>query len=99
MTGADRAVDAKVKKSEIDDIVLVGGSTRIPKVQSLLEDFFDGKKASKGINPDEAVAFGAAVQAGVLSGEEGTDDIVLMDVNPLTLGIVCFVLSRYEMYC
>ncbi|KAI9818888.1 MAG: ATPase with role in protein import into the ER [Pycnora praestabilis] len=79
--------DAKVKKNEVDDIVLVGGSTRIPKVQALLEEYFGGKKASKGINPDEAVAFGAAVQAGVLSGEEGTDDIVLMDVNPLTLGI------------
>lgn len=79
--------DAGVKKSEIDDIVLVGGSTRIPKVQELLELFFDGKKASKGINPDEAVAYGAAVQAGVLSGEEGADDIVLLDVNPLTLGI------------
>ncbi|KAK9773147.1 putative Endoplasmic reticulum chaperone BiP [Seiridium cardinale] len=79
--------DAKLKKDEIDDIVLVGGSTRIPKVQSLLEEFFAGKKASKGINPDEAVAFGAAVQAGVLSNEEGTGDIVLMDVNPLTLGI------------
>ncbi|KAF3001098.1 ATPase with role in protein import into the ER [Neopestalotiopsis sp. 37M] len=79
--------DAKLKKEEIDDIVLVGGSTRIPKVQALLEEFFAGKKASKGINPDEAVAFGAAVQAGVLSNEEGTEDIVLMDVNPLTLGI------------
>ncbi|KAK6204458.1 78 kDa glucose-regulated protein [Scheffersomyces amazonensis] len=79
--------DAGVKKSDIDDIVLVGGSTRIPKVQELLEKFFDGKKASKGINPDEAVAYGAAVQAGVLSGEEGVDDIVLLDVNPLTLGI------------
>lgn len=79
--------DAKVKKIEIDDIVLVGGSTRIPKVQSLIEEYFNGKKASKGINPDEAVAFGAAVQAGVLSGEEGTEEIVLMDVNPLTLGI------------
>jgi heat shock protein 5 len=79
--------DAKVKKSEIDDIVLVGGSTRIPKVQSLIEEFFGGKKASKGINPDEAVAYGAAVQGGVLSGETGTEDIVLMDVNPLTLGI------------
>jgi heat shock protein 5 len=79
--------DADVKKSEIDDIVLVGGSTRIPKVQSLLEDYFGGKKASKGINPDEAVAYGAAVQAGVLSGEDGVDDIVLLDVNPLTLGI------------
>ncbi|KAN0079061.1 Heat shock protein 70 family [Elaphomyces granulatus] len=79
--------DAKVKKADISDIVLVGGSTRIPKVQALLEEFFNGKKASKGINPDEAVAFGAAVQGGVLSGEEGTGDIVLMDVNPLTLGI------------
>lgn len=79
--------DSGVKKTEIDDIVLVGGSTRIPKVQELLENFFDGKKASKGINPDEAVAYGAAVQAGVLSGEEGVDDIVLLDVNPLTLGI------------
>ncbi|EGS19927.1 uncharacterized protein CTHT_0044200 [Thermochaetoides thermophila DSM 1495] len=79
--------DAKLSKSDIDDIVLVGGSTRIPKVQALIEEFFGGKKASKGINPDEAVAFGAAVQAGVLSGEEGTEEIVLMDVNPLTLGI------------
>ncbi|KAF1739553.1 glucose-regulated [Beauveria bassiana] len=68
--------DANVKKSEIDDIVL-----------SLIEEYFGGKKASKGINPDEAVAFGAAVQAGVLSGEVGTEGLVLMDVNPLTLGI------------
>lgn len=79
--------DAKVEKKDIHDIVLVGGSTRIPKVQELIESHFGGKKASKGINPDEAVAFGAAVQAGVMSGEEGTEDIVLMDVNPLTLGI------------
>lgn len=79
--------DAKKKKTEINDIVLVGGSTRIPKVQTLLEDFFGGKKASKNINPDEAVAFGAAVQGGVLSGAKGATDIVLMDVNPLTLGI------------
>lgn len=79
--------DAKVKKADVADIVLVGGSTRIPKVQSLIEEYFGGKQASKGINPDEAVAYGAAVQAGVLSGEEGTGDIVLMDVNPLTLGI------------
>ncbi|KAI6794667.1 78 kDa glucose-regulated, partial [Hortaea werneckii] len=78
--------DAKMKKSDIDDIVLVGGSTRIPKVQSMLEEYF-GKKASKGINPDEAVAYGAAVQGGVLSGEEEAKDVVLMDVNPLTLGI------------
>lgn len=79
--------DAKVTKAEVDDIVLVGGSTRIPKVQELLETFFKGKKASKGINPDEAVAYGAAVQGGVLTGEDGTGDIVLLDVNPLTLGI------------
>ena len=79
--------DAKVKKSEVQDIVLVGGSTRIPKVQALIEEFFNGKKASKGINPDEAVAFGAAVQGGVLSGEESMVDVVLMDVNPLTMGI------------
>ncbi|WPH02512.1 Hypothetical protein R9X50_00537700 [Acrodontium crateriforme] len=78
--------DAKLKKSDIDDIVLVGGSTRIPKVQAMLEEYF-GKAASKGINPDEAVAYGAAVQGGVLSGEEEAKDVVLMDVNPLTLGI------------
>lgn len=79
--------DAKVKKSEVDDIVLVGGSTRIPKVQAMLEEYFDGKQASKGINPDEAIAYGAAVQGGILSGETGTEEILLMDVNPLTLGI------------
>ena len=80
--------DAKVKKSDINDIVLVGGSTRIPKVQALLEEFFGGKKASKGINPDEAVAFGAAIQGGILSGQDGPGKgMVLMDVNPLTLGI------------
>ncbi|KAI9288456.1 heat shock 70 kDa protein [Umbelopsis sp. AD052] len=79
--------DAGLKKNEVDDIVLVGGSTRIPKVQTLLEDFFNGKKASKGINPDEAVAYGAAVQGGILSGEEGSDKVLLLDVNPLTLGI------------
>ncbi|KEF54489.1 glucose-regulated protein [Exophiala aquamarina CBS 119918] len=79
--------DAKVKKSEIDDIVLIGGSTRIPKVVSLIEEYFGGKQASKGINPDEAVAYGAAVQGGILTGQANTADIVLMDVNPLTLGI------------
>ncbi|OJI98582.1 hypothetical protein ASPVEDRAFT_38076 [Aspergillus versicolor CBS 583.65] len=78
--------DAKVSKAEVDDIVLVGGSTRIPKVQAILEEFF-GKQASKNVNPDEAVAYGAAVQGGVLSNEEGTQGVVLMDVNPLTLGI------------
>ncbi|AJR74386.1 Kar2p [Saccharomyces cerevisiae YJM1549] len=79
--------DSGLEKKDVDDIVLVGGSTRIPKVQQLLESYFDDKKACKGINPDEAVAYGAAVQAGVLSGEEGVEDIVLLDVNALTLGI------------
>jgi heat shock protein 5 len=66
--------------------VLVGGSTRIPKVQQLLKEYF-GKEPSKGINPDEAVAYGAAVQGGVLSGEENTEGLLLVDVCPLTLGI------------
>merc|ERR1719477_19016 len=79
--------DADLTKKEIDEIVLVGGSTRIPKVQSLVKEFFNGKEPSKGINPDEAVAYGAAVQAGVLSGDQDTGDLVLLDVNPLTLGI------------
>ena len=79
--------DAGVKKDEVDEIVLVGGSTRIPKVQQLLKEYFGGKEPSKGINPDEAVAYGAAVQGGILSGEEGSGDLVLIDVNPLTLGI------------
>merc|ERR1711968_94164 len=70
-------------------IVLVGGSTRIPKVQNLLKDFFNGKEPNKGINPDEAVAFGAAVQGGILSGEGGEDtkDVLLLDVTPLSQGI------------
>ena len=79
--------DADLQKKDIDEIVLVGGSTRIPKVQQLVKDFFNGKEPTRGINPDEAVAYGAAVQAGVLSGEEDTGDLVLLDVNPLTLGI------------
>merc|ERR1712150_372342 len=79
--------DAELKKNEIDEIVLVGGSTRIPKIQQLVKEFFNGKEPSKGINPDEAVAYGAAVQAGVLSGEQDTGDMVLLDVNPLTMGI------------
>ncbi|KAG0277314.1 ATPase with role in protein import into the ER, partial [Linnemannia gamsii] len=79
--------DANLQKGDIHDIVLVGGSTRIPKVISMIEEYFGGKKASKGINPDEAVAYGAAVQGGVLSGEDSADSIVLLDVNPLTLGI------------
>merc|ERR1712087_553432 len=81
--------DSELKKSEVDEVVLVGGSTRIPKVQQLLKDFFNGKEPNKGINPDEAVAYGAAVQGGILSGEGGeeTKDILLLDVTPLTLGI------------
>merc|ERR1712193_186002 len=79
--------DGEMKKNEIDEIVLVGGSTRIPKIQSLVKEFFNGKEPSKGINPDEAVAYGATVQAGVLSGEGDTDGLVLLDVCPLTLGI------------
>jgi len=79
--------DADMEKNEIDEIVLVGGSTRIPKIQQLVREFFNGKEPNRGINPDEAVAFGAAVQGGVLSGDEDTGGIVLLDVNPLTLGI------------
>merc|ERR1711976_901366 len=81
--------DSSFKKNDIDEIVLVGGSTRIPKVQTLLKDFFNGKEPNKGINPDEAVAYGAAVQGGILSGEGGeeTKDLLLLDVTPLTLGI------------
>ena len=79
--------DADLQKKDIHEIVLVGGSTRIPKVQQLVKDFFNGKEPSRGINPDEAVAYGAAVQAGVLGGEEDTGEVVLLDVNPLTLGI------------
>jgi len=81
--------DADMAKTEVDEIVLVGGSTRIPKVQTLLKEFFDGKEPSKGVNPDEAVAFGAAVQGGILSGEasEATQDLLLLDVTPLSQGI------------
>lgn len=79
--------DGDIAKNEIDEIVLVGGSTRIPKVQQLVKDFFNGKEPSRGINPDEAVAYGAAVQGGVLSGEKDLSDVVLLDVCPLSLGI------------
>jgi heat shock protein 5 len=81
--------DAGIKKSEIDEIVMVGGSTRIPKIQSLLKDFFNGKAPNKNINPDEAVAFGAAVQGGILCGDESAkkDGIIVIDMTPLTLGI------------
>ncbi|GMI90300.1 ARABIDOPSIS THALIANA HEAT SHOCK COGNATE PROTEIN 70-1, heat shock cognate protein 70-1 [Hibiscus trionum] len=81
--------DAKMDKSSVDDVVLVGGSTRIPKVQQLLQDLFNGKELCKSINPDEAVAYGAAVQAAILSGEgnEKVQDLLLLDVTPLSLGI------------
>jgi len=81
--------DADLKKSEIDELVLVGGSTRIPKVQQLLQDFFNGKEPNHGVNPDEAVAYGAAVQGGILSGAaaEQTKGLLLLDVTPLSLGI------------
>merc|ERR1719290_955606 len=81
--------DAKLSKSDIHEIVLVGGSTRIPKIQKLLQDFFNGKELNKSINPDEAVAYGAAVQAAILTGDqsEAVQDILLLDVAPLSMGI------------
>jgi L1 cell adhesion molecule like protein len=81
--------DSKMDKSTVHEIVLVGGSTRIPKVQSLLSDFFNGKELNKSINPDEAVAYGAAVQAAILSGEgnEKVQDLLLLDVSPLSMGL------------
>lgn len=81
--------DAKMEKSQINDVVLVGGSTRIPKVQKMLQDFFCGKSLNLSINPDEAVAYGAAVQAAILSGETSSkiQDVLLVDVTPLSLGI------------
>merc|ERR1712223_1017155 len=94
--------DAKMEKSAIDEIVLVGGSTRIPKIQKLISEFFNGKELNKSINPDEAVAYGAAVQAAVLTGEkhESVNDLLLLDVAPLSLGIenadgeMCVIIKR-----
>jgi len=81
--------DSQVDKKDIDEIVFVGGSTRIPRIQKLVKEFFNGKEPNLGINPDEAVAYGAAVEAGILSGEAGEEisDVLLIDVTPLTLGI------------
>merc|ERR1711861_51020 len=82
--------DAKLSKSQVNEVVLVGGSTRIPKIQSLLADFFNGKEPCKSINPDEAVAYGATVQAAILSGSDSSEklsDLLLLDVAPLSLGI------------
>merc|ERR1711968_74072 len=81
--------DSSFKETQIDEVVMVGGSTRIPKVQTLIKDFFNGKEPNKGINPDEAVAYGAAVQGGILPGEGGeeTKDLLLLDVAPLSMGI------------
>lgn len=78
--------DAGISKSDIDEVILVGGSSRIPAIQQLVEEFF-GKTPSKGVNPDEVVAIGAAVQGAILGGEEGVGDIVLLDVTPLSMGI------------
>ncbi len=77
--------DAKMSPSDIDEVVLVGGSTRIPKVQEMVKKLFNGKEPHKGVNPDEVVAIGAAIQGGVLAGE--VQDVLLLDVTPLSLGI------------
>ena len=88
--------DSGFKKTEIAEVVLVGGSTRIPKVQLLIKDYFNGKEPNKGINPDEAVAYGAAVQGGILGGEnsEQTKDLILIDVTPLTLGVMTKIIPK-----
>ncbi|KAF4521368.1 hypothetical protein B566_EDAN006957 [Ephemera danica] len=90
LTPVEQALrDAKMDKGSIHDVVLVGGSTRIPKIQKLLQDFFNGKSLNLSINPDEAVAYGAAVQAAILSGDKSSQiqDVLLVDVAPLSLGI------------
>jgi endoplasmic reticulum chaperone BiP len=79
--------DAKWSKKDVNDIVLVGGSTRIPKVQELLKNYFNGRELNKGVNPDEAVAYGAALQAAVLTGHDKAKDLLVIDATPLTLGI------------
>ena len=81
--------DAKLDKSRIHEVVLVGGSTLIPRIQKLLQDFFNGEDLNKSMNPDEAVAYSAAIQAAILSGDksETVQDVLLIDVTPLSLGI------------
>merc|ERR1711907_829583 len=82
--------DSKVSKNAVSRVVLVGGSTRIPKIQTMLSDFFGGKEPCKSINPDEAVAYGATVQAAILSGQDQSEklqDLLLLDVTPLSLGL------------
>jgi len=78
--------DSGLKKEDVDEVVLVGGSTRIPKIQELIKDYFEGKELNRGINPDEAVAYGAAVQGGIMSGEGTGQELLLLDVIPLSLG-------------
>lgn len=81
--------DSKFKKTEIHEIVLVGGSSRIPKIRQIVKDFFNGKEANTGINPDEAVCYGAAIQGGIICGEESneTKGLIVIDATPLSLGI------------
>jgi L1 cell adhesion molecule like protein len=81
--------DADISKGQVHEVVLVGGSTRIPKIQSMLSEFFGGKQLNRSINPDEAVAYGATIQAAILSGEgsEQVKDLLLLDVAPLSQGI------------
>ena len=81
--------DANMSKNEVHEIIMVGGTTRIPKVQTMLSDFFNGKELNHSINPDECVAYGAAVQAALLSGDDssGIGDVLLLDVAPLSMGL------------
>merc|ERR1719392_652930 len=90
MTPVDKCLkDSGLDKKSVHDVVLVGGSTRIPKVQQLIQEYFNGKEPNRSINPDEAVAYGAAVQAAILSGcgDQGVQDLLLLDVTPLSLGL------------